>query len=59
MIAQNPEMLYNLLGVEAEGDDDLPPGAQVISVSPEERAAIERVRASFVKACTIVNTDLF
>lgn len=49
LLAQNPEALLQLLGVDPsaveEGSEgDLPPGAQVISVTPEERAAIERVR---------------
>ncbi len=48
----NPELLYQLLGggpagaagEGQEGDDDeIPPGAQVINVTEEERAAIERV----------------
>lgn len=47
MIAQNPEALMQLLGLDDfEGDGEggaLPPGAQVVSVTPEERAAIERV----------------
>jgi len=43
-LAQNPEALLELLG-GAEGDDGepIPPGAQVLSVTPEERDAIERV----------------
>lgn len=46
MFAQNPALLTEVLGVQVEGDDEgahLPPGAQVISVTEEERAAIERV----------------
>lgn len=49
IMAQNPEALTQLLGIElGEGEDEqqLPPGAQVISVTAEERAAIERVRSS-------------
>lgn len=47
MMAQNPEALTQLLGINLEAGDDeqLPPGAQVISVTAEERAAIERVRS--------------
>lgn len=44
--ARNPEALMQLLG-GAEGADaegEIPPGAHVVSVTPEERAAIERVR---------------
>lgn len=46
MIAQNPEALFQLLGIELDDDEEggqLPPGAQVISVTEEERAAIQRV----------------
>lgn len=42
MLAQNPGMLADLLGIEPD-EGDLPPGTQVISVTQEERAAIERV----------------
>jgi UV excision repair protein RAD23 len=44
LIAQNPEQFLNLLG-ESAGDDDapLPPGAQAIAVTEEERDAIERL----------------
>lgn len=58
-LAENPELLYQILGgimpgagaagAGGEGDDfddeggPIPPGAQVISVTEEERAAIERV----------------
>ncbi|KAF5321987.1 hypothetical protein D9619_001854 [Psilocybe cf. subviscida] len=48
IMAQNPEALTQLLGIElGEGEDEqqLPPGAQVISVTAEERAAIERLEA--------------
>jgi len=44
--AQNPEALLDLLGGDPEVGDDgepIPPGAQVLSVTPEERDAIERV----------------
>ncbi|KAG8896338.1 hypothetical protein FRC00_006114 [Tulasnella sp. 408] len=53
-LAQNPELLMQLLGgagAGAEGldadDEDapIPPGAQVISVTEEERDAINRVRS--------------
>jgi len=45
-LAHNPEALLDLLGgEEGVGDDGepIPPGAQVLSVTPEERDAIERV----------------
>lgn len=52
LIAQNPEALLQLLGGEGGFDYDdeggeggLPPGAQVINITEEERQAIERVSA--------------
>lgn len=46
LIASNPDQFLQLLGEDA-GDDDvpLPPGAQAIAVTEEERDAIERVRS--------------
>ncbi|SJK97414.1 related to UV excision repair protein rhp23 [Armillaria ostoyae] len=49
LLAQNPEALMQLLGV-GEGDfdgeeGDIPPGAHVVSVTEEERAAIQRLEA--------------
>lgn len=46
LIGQNPEQFLQLLSEEREGDAPVPPGAQEISVTEEERAAIERVCAS-------------
>lgn len=58
-LVQNPEALMQLLGVspdqmggdfemgDEEGGGGVPPGAQVVNVSEEERAAIERVSARF------------
>lgn len=47
-LAAHPEALMQLLGDMDEFGDDgeggLPPGAQVVNVTEEERAAIERVR---------------
>ncbi len=45
-LASNPNALFNLLGNTEVGDDGepIPPGAHVVNVTPEERAAIERVR---------------
>ncbi|KAH7037733.1 XPC-binding domain-containing protein [Microdochium trichocladiopsis] len=43
LITQNPEQFLNLLGEEADDDAPLPPGAQAISVTEEERDAIERL----------------
>jgi UV excision repair protein RAD23 len=50
-IASNPDALLQVLGVdgadfgEGEGEGAIPPGAHAISVTEEERAAIERVRS--------------
>ncbi|TFL02492.1 hypothetical protein BDV98DRAFT_528178 [Pterulicium gracile] len=56
-LVQNPEALMQLLGVspdqmggdfemgDEEGGGGVPPGAQVVNVSEEERAAIERLEA--------------
>jgi UV excision repair protein RAD23 len=45
-LASNPNALLDLLGNAEVGDDGepIPPGAHVVNVTPEERAAIERVR---------------
>ena len=47
MLAENPEAVLQHLGIEpGDGDGDgtpIPPGAQVVSVTEEERAAIQRV----------------
>ncbi|KAG6849455.1 hypothetical protein H0H93_008298 [Arthromyces matolae] len=46
--AQNPAMLAEVLGVQFDMDEEsgqAPPGAQYISVTEEERAAIERLEA--------------
>ncbi len=44
LIGQNPDQFLQLLSEDAEGEGPMPPGAQEISVTEEERAAIERVR---------------
>jgi UV excision repair protein RAD23 len=48
LFESNPEALMQLLngGDEAEGDGAVPPGAQVIHITPEEQAAIGRVSSS-------------
>lgn len=43
LIASNPEQFLQLLGESADDDAPLPPGAQAVSVTEEERDAIERV----------------
>jgi len=43
MIARNPEQFLQLLAEDADEDAPLPPGAQAVSVTEEEREAIERL----------------
>ncbi|KAL2074905.1 hypothetical protein VTL71DRAFT_8685 [Oculimacula yallundae] len=43
LIGQHPEQFLQLLSEDADNDAPLPPGAQAISVTEEERAAIERL----------------
>ena len=43
MIGEHPDQFLQLLSEDTSGDTPLPPGAQEISVTEEERAAIERV----------------
>ncbi|KAI1337802.1 XPC-binding domain-containing protein [Xylariaceae sp. FL0016] len=43
LIAQNPDQFLQLLGEDGDDDAPLPPGAQAISVTEEERDAIERL----------------
>ncbi|KIK36786.1 hypothetical protein CY34DRAFT_810974 [Suillus luteus UH-Slu-Lm8-n1] len=47
LFESNPEALMQLLngGEEVEGDGAVPPGAQVIHITPEEQAAIGRLEA--------------
>lgn len=51
LIGQNEEQFLQLLS--EDGEDVLPPGTQTISVTEDERDAIERVRASqhFLSPC--------
>lgn len=43
-LASDPNALLDLLGgAEGEDGETIPPGAHVVNVTPEERAAIERV----------------
>lgn len=46
LIGENPDQFLQLLAEDTEGDTPLPPGAQEISVTEDERAAIERVSQS-------------
>ena len=43
MIGENPDQFLQLLSEDAEEGTPLPPGAQEVSVTEEERDAIERV----------------
>ncbi|KAI4134592.1 MAG: hypothetical protein LQ347_001385 [Umbilicaria vellea] len=43
LIGQNPDQFLQLLSEDADEDAPLPPGAQAISVTEEEREAIERL----------------
>jgi len=43
LIGQNPEQFLQLLSEDADEDAPLPPGAQAVSVTEEEREAIERL----------------
>ncbi|CAN8097017.1 unnamed protein product [Discula destructiva] len=43
LIAQNPDQFLGLLGEDGDDDAPLPPGAQQIAVTEEERDAIERL----------------
>lgn len=43
MIGANPEQFLQLLSEDADEDAPLPPGTQSVSVTEEEREAIERV----------------
>lgn len=53
LISQNPEQFLQLLGEDNDDDAPLPPGAQAISVTEEERDAIERVsQLEFVRCVT-------
>jgi UV excision repair protein RAD23 len=42
-LASNPDELLNHLLNAGDDDEPIPPGAQVVNVTAEERAAIERV----------------
>ena len=46
LIGQHPEQFLQLLSEDGDNDAPLPPGAQAISVTEEEREAIERVGQS-------------
>lgn len=57
LIGQNPEQFLQLLSEDADEDAPLPPGAQAISVTEEEREAIERVSSSINPQMMFANLD--
>lgn len=53
-IGENPDQFLRLLSEDTGDDMPLPPGAQEISVTEEERDAIERVSlSSFLSSCFV------
>ena len=46
MIGENPDQFLQLLSEDTGEDTPLPPGAQEVSVTEEERDAIERVSSN-------------
>lgn len=54
LIGQHPDQFLQLLGEDGDDDVPLPPGAQAISVTEEEREAIERV--SFITSVQILRS---
>lgn len=56
-IASNPDQFAQLLSEEGDDDAPLPPGAQSVAVTPEERDAIERVRL-WEFACDFEDLDV-
>lgn len=59
MIGQNSEQFLQLLSEDLGEDEEgqLPPGTQAISVTEEERDAIERVSLLFPNPALILNTN--
>lgn len=54
LIGENPDQFLQLLSEDTGDDTPLPPGAQEISVTEEEREAIERVsQVSFEQAIEV------
>lgn len=54
LISQHPDQFLQLLSEDVDDDAPLPPGAQAISVTEEEREAIERVSAERGRSGTSV-----
>lgn len=60
LIGQNQEQFLQLLSEDIDDDSQLPPGAQAISVTEEERDAIERVRlVPHESACGVIANVCF
>lgn len=59
MIGSNQEQFIQLLAEDDEGDAALPPGAQAISVTEEEREAIERVGLNISERTSRTNTYFY
>lgn len=53
LIGQNPDQFLQLLSEDADDDVPLPPGAQEISVTEDEREAIERVSTIYRVLCIL------
>lgn len=51
LIGQNQEQFLQLLSEDVDDETQLPPGAQSISVTEEERDAIERVSIIYYPFC--------
>lgn len=58
LIGQNPDQFLQLLSEDADEDAPLPPGAQAISVTEEEREAIERVSNPTISQATLVDLNV-
>ena len=55
LIGENPDQFLQLLSEDTGDDTPLPPGAQEISVTEEEREAIERVSLNPPRECKIAS----
>ena len=55
LIGQHPDQFLQLLSEDADEDAPLPPGAQAVSVTEDEREAIERV--SLIEGLRITSTN--
>lgn len=59
LIGQNPDQFLQLLSEDADEDAPLPPGAQAVSVTEEEREAIERVGFLILWKCYSIDEYSF